>query len=271
MTYLPRAKFVCSRRSTFRLTAFISMFCALSVISLQAQEVEHSEIVRTTTQHAASTNIENGESWGLELTQEELKQHEQLMTNLRRYISDESISPFEVLGIHASDSVSRKSYAKRWARIMYEDTKRVLLFQREFDKAMAELIANEPLIDVSKLPAKSSLPTLLATDRVLLFVKDDCYLCSLATETILSRLEFFEALDVYFTGSDEQDQSVIHAWAMHHNVDPYLVESRKITLNFDNGTLAEIYPRAERVPVLLRLREGIPSPISLTDIEDLSD
>ena len=129
-------------------------------------------------------------------------------------------------------------------------------------------MADQPLIDVSRLPSRMAAPEIVATDRLLLFVTLDCYLCSVAIETILNHLESFKAVDVYFTDITHGDQTSIQTWASNHGLDPSLVEAGKITLNYDNGTLEDVYPRANNVPVLLRLRNGIPSPVSLSELKN---
>lgn len=233
-----------------------------------AQEVSESHNSQTTITPLKNLAVSNERMQLLELSDQEWERHATLISQFRRYLSDASISPLEVLGIHAEDQISRRQYARRWARIVYEDTQRVLAFQREFDAAMKELVADQPLIDVSKLPSHSDAPELLPTDRLLLFVSQDCYLCSVAIETIVGHLVSFEAVDVYFTDVSRHDETPIQTWALDHELDASLVDSGKITLNFDNGTLERIYPRAREVPVLLRLRNGIVSPVSLSALNN---
>lgn len=237
---------------------------AILEIHALAQEVSESHHAHTTITSLQNFAVSDKHVQTLELSGEEWERHATLLSQFRKYLSDSSISPLEVLGIHADDRVSRRQYARRWARIVYEDTKRVLAFQREFDAAMKELVADQPLIDVSKLPSQSDAPEILSTDRLLLFVSLNCFLCSVAIETIAEHLESVESVDIYFTDIPRHDETPIQTWALDHDLDASLVDAGKITLNFDDGTLERIYPRAREVPVLLRLRNGIVSPVSLS-------
>lgn len=233
-----------------------------------AQDLSHSKSSFTSIESIRSSSTEYETSGYFELSSEEWERHQQLVSELRKYLSDATISPLEVLGIHAEDAFTRREYARRWARIVYEDTQRILEFQRDFDAAMKILVADQPLIDMSRLPSRAAAPEIVPTDRLLLFVTLNCYLCSLAIETILDHLESFKAVDVYFTDITHGDETPIQTWASDHGLDQSLVEAGKITLNFDDGTLEEIYPRANNVPVLLRLRNGIPSPVSLSELKN---
>ena len=233
-----------------------------------SQDLSRSKHSFTAMEPIRSSSTAHEVSSHIELSAEEWELHDRFVSELRKYLSDSNISPLEVLGIHAEDAMTRREYARRWARIVYEDTQRVLAFQREFDAAMKELVANQPLIDMSRLPSRTATPELVSTDRLLLFVTPDCHLCSIATETILNHLDSFKAVDVYFTDIAFDDETSIQTWASEHALDPSLVEAGKVTLNFDNGTLEQIYPRATNVPVLLRLRKGIPSPVSLSALKN---
>ena len=89
------------------------------------------------------------------------------MQGIRGSISPSTISPIEVLGIHARDEAERRRYAEEWARIMYEDAGRILAFQQAYDEAVKRLYPHQPLIDVSRLPGKSAeKPEHQATDRL---------------------------------------------------------------------------------------------------------
>ena len=65
----------------------------------------------------------------------EWQRYRQLMQGIRGSISPETISPIEVLGIHARDEAERQRYADAWASAMHEDVDRILAFQRAYDEA----------------------------------------------------------------------------------------------------------------------------------------
>ena len=74
------------------------------------------------------------------------------MEGIRGSISPSTISPIEVLGIHAEDAVERDRYAETWARMMREDVARILAFQHAYDEAGRRLFPGEQLIDPNRLP-----------------------------------------------------------------------------------------------------------------------
>jgi hypothetical protein len=67
-----------------------------------------------------------------EITPEEAVRVRLLMKGIRGAISVKNISPYEVLGIHARSDAERRQYAERFARMMAEDTQRVLAFNSAY-------------------------------------------------------------------------------------------------------------------------------------------
>jgi len=89
-------------------------------------------------------------TWNLSDT--EWRRYRSLMDGIRGSISPATLSPIEVLGIHARDEAERRRYAERWARLMREDAERILAFQHAYDQAWQRLFPAEPLIDLARLP-----------------------------------------------------------------------------------------------------------------------
>jgi hypothetical protein len=72
------------------------------------------------------------EAWGL--SEAEWQRYLALMQGIRGAISPKTLSPIEVLGIHAETEAERRNYARRFARLMREeDAERLLAFQRAYD------------------------------------------------------------------------------------------------------------------------------------------
>jgi len=117
-----------------------------------------------------------------DLNEAEWARYQSLMHGIRGSVSPATLSPIEVLGIHAQTEVERKDYARRWARLMHEDAARVLAFQAAYDQASRELYPGAQIIDTSLLkgnpaPANSPLEWAQPGDRVLLFLGLDCLAC----------------------------------------------------------------------------------------------
>ena len=192
-------------------------------------------------------------SWGL--TQVEWRRYRQLMQGIRASVSPATISPVEVLGIHARDAAERRRYAERWAQAMHEDVERILAFQRAYDEAVRRLYPNEPLIDVLRLPGPGRQgATLGPQDRVLFFTRKDCPGCDDLLDRLLGQLDRIAGIDLYLAGVEEGDGQAIRDWAARRGIDPGLVRSRRITLNFEGGMLKRLSRGQGRIPHMLRRR-----------------
>lgn len=83
--------------------------------------------------------------WGIDL--DDLQRARQLMQGPRGAFSVSNISPVEVLGIHARTPAEKRKYAELFARLMVEDSERVLAFQREYDAAVKRLYPDIKVVD----------------------------------------------------------------------------------------------------------------------------
>jgi integrating conjugative element protein (TIGR03759 family) len=177
------------------------------------------------------------------------------MQGIRGSISPATISPIEVLGIHARDDAERQRYAEVWAHAMYEDAGRILAFQHAYDAATKRLYPNVSLIDISRLPGKTEVKnTLQSGDRLLFFTRPDCPACDLLLNKLLKRIDEVNGIDIYLTNVDKGDDRAVRDWASNHQIDPDWVRSRRITLNHDGGALDKLTQGQGEVPSILRRR-----------------
>jgi integrating conjugative element protein (TIGR03759 family) len=201
------------------------------------------------------------------LSEVEWQRYHQLMQGIRGSISPSTISPIEVLGIHARDEAERQRYAEIWARIMYEDAGRILAYQQAYDAAVKRLYPNQPLIDVSQLLGKSSEKNeFQPTDRLLFFTRPDCPACDLILSKLLKRINEVAGLDIYLSEVLQGDDSAVRDWASSHQIDPAWVHSRRITLNHDGGALEKITDGQGEVPSLFHRRGEELSPLRAADL-----
>ena len=77
------------------------------------------------------------EAW--DLSDIEWQRYRALMEGIRGSISPATLSPIEVLGIHARDEGERRRYAERWARLMRDDAERILAFQHAYDLSLIHI------------------------------------------------------------------------------------------------------------------------------------
>ncbi len=188
--------------------------------------------------------------WGL--SKAEWHRYRRLMQGIRGSISPASISPIEVLGIHARDPQERRRYAERWAHTMHEDADRILAFQRAYDEAMRRLYPNEPLIDVNRLNEPGVTAASHSTHRLLFFTRLDCPECDVVLGRLLSRMDQVEGIDIYVDGEKAGDDDAVRAWAARQSIKGAWVRSRRITLNYDDGTLARLTSGQGDPPALFR-------------------
>ena len=199
------------------------------------------------------TELLDGSHW--QLDSHELERVEVLRESIRQYVSDRQISPLEILGIHARTDTERNRYARQWAELMIEDAERVLAFQRAYDAAVRDLLADQPLIELAKLPVRDdSKHALLPTDRLATFIRLDCLMCDEVVQRVIRVGRMIAGVDIYVLNLSEDDKSALHAWANRQGIPPLAVHAKQITLNFDDGLLARVHPRAADVPVVMRRR-----------------
>jgi integrating conjugative element protein (TIGR03759 family) len=211
------------------------------------------ETVRTDQANLFRSEIARAQAWGL--SQTEWRRYQTLMQGIRGSVSPDTISPFEVLGIHARDEAERRRYAELWAQAMWEDAERILAFQRAYVEAGRRLYPGVPLIDSSRLPEKDKQTTgLEPQDRVLLFTRPDCDACDAMLARLLGRIDRIAGIDIYLAGIDPGDDRAVRDWAGQHGIKPEWVRTRKVTLNFEAGALAALTGGRGEIPSLMRRR-----------------
>jgi len=231
---------------------FAAPVIAVEVAGTQANETDTS-VSATAKNTLTPSELARSRAWGLSET--EWQRYKLLMQGIRGSISPPTISPVEVLGIHARNADERRRYAELWARAMREDVDRILAFQRAYDDAGKRLYPNEQLIDVSRLPARSSITSaLLPGDRVLFFTRPDCPACDALLSKLLKRINEVAGIDLYIAGVKSGDDQAVRAWAVDHGINPEWVRNRRVTLNHETGVLQRLTQGKGEVPYLLRRR-----------------
>ena len=224
----------------------------------QATELDASERARATV-------------WALE--EDEWRRYRALMQGVRGSISPATLSPIEVLGIHARDVQERQKYAEQWARMMREDAERILAFQHAYDAAQHRLFPQSQLIDAVQVAMRPPKPTadnavaLEKTDRVLFFTATDCGACDAVLDRLLAKLTTVAGLDLYLLDVAAGEEDRIRQWARTRKIDPKWVLERRITLNVDGGALKRLAATTgggnDSPPVVLRRRGDVVSPVSI--------
>ena len=199
------------------------------------------------------------EFWGL--TETEWQRYRSLLQGIRGSVSPATLSPLEVLGIHARDDAERTRYAEQWAMAMRDDAERILAFQHAYDEANRRLFPDAALIDPSQLPARA--PTerdLQATDRVLVFVRPACPACETLLTRVLALRDKVAGIDIFVADIARGDEGAVRAWANAQHIEPAWVRSRQVTVNFAVGSNR---PAAD-IPYLMRRRGDALTPLATT-------
>ena len=235
----------------------LALAASFPVVAADLSQLQVNEIGQAKSPTAAidlsETELARARVW--ELSETEWRRYQQLMQGIRGSISPSTISPIEVLGIHARDEAERQQYAEAWASAMREDVDRILSFQRAYDTAVKRLYPNEPLIDIDRLPGKSAESSALqSTDRLLFFARPACPVCDVLMNKLLKRIEEVNGIDIYLTELAPGDDAAVRNWASRHQIEPEWVRSRRITLNYDGGALKKLTSGQGEVPYLLRRR-----------------
>jgi len=240
-------------------------FLGLLSVPLAASSVETTEtLTRSVTAQRvqpqpndpfSSQSRFNREQWGLSET--EWRRYETLMRGIRSSVSPGTLSPIEVLGIHARDEAERREYARHWAQMMKEDAARILAFQRAYDEAWVQLNPAGTVIDTSKVDALKTIrheSHLQTGDRLLFFTRlDDCAACRSALEAVKQSMAKVEVqLDIYFV--DTPNDTAIRDWIDQQGFDAARIRKGRITFNRHRGELSQVAGVTATAPKIVRLR-----------------
>ncbi len=216
-------------------------------------ETARMESVRTDETSLSRTYLDRARAWGLSET--EWRRYQSLMQGIRGSVSPDTISPIEVLGIHARDGAERRRYAELWAQAMWEDAERILTFQCAYVEVGRKVYPGVQLIDPSRLPRNDDQAAgIQQEDRVLFFTRPNCAPCIALLARLLARIERIAGIDIYLAGIHPGDDQAVRDWAAKHGIAPDWVRARKVTLNFEAGALAELTDGQGEVPTLMRRR-----------------
>ena len=250
------------------LIALLCNWCLLLLLALSgqlsAQPVDKGQSVNIRNTEAVDAEVLRAQQWDLEAG--EWERYRSLLQGIRGSISPATLSPVEVLGIHARNAGERRLYAEQWARMMREDAARILAFQLAYDEAQRRLFPGEDLIDEAVLVAVAarSVPDARDTawqpgDRVLLFAATDCPDCDAVLTRLLGQLSRLEGIDLYLMDVSVGEEPRIREWARARKIDPALVSDERLTLNINGGALEQVIAQtgqpATSLPMLV-LRRG---------------
>ena len=262
-----------SYRGLFSAAMAVSLCVAIPVMGQARDPAAYKSSIEQSVETSATERIDSktlrAELWGLDAS--EWQRYQSLMQGIRGCVSPATLSPVEVLGIHARNDDERRRYAEQWAVMMRDDAERILAFQRAYDGAQQRLFAGGLLIDPHALAAvrgNQIEPTKWVwrpDDRVLFFADTQCPTCDAVLERLVSQITQFAGIDVYLVDVAAGDEDDIREWAASKQIDPLWVSEHKMTLNIDGGALGEVTAytgqQAQQLPLLVVRREGQLAPL----------
>jgi len=257
-----------SRRSTITTSVFLLLTStAVSAAKLTDMPLKGVGVTATPIETLPLSPTERTKAHAWNLSETQWRRYRQLMQGIRGSISPATLSPIEVLGIHARSDDERRQYAEQWVRLMREDVDRILEFQHAYDEAGKRLYPDEALIDPERLPGRSLNPGLLRPrDRVLLFLRNDCPTCDRLLRKLLGHIDRIAGIDIYLTDLATGDDEAVRHWASSHQIQPEWVRSRRVTLNHDAGALEKLTQGQGEPPYLLRRRGKDLLPLAVSDL-----
>ncbi|WP_242200241.1 MULTISPECIES: TIGR03759 family integrating conjugative element protein [unclassified Pseudomonas] len=179
------------------------------------------------TQSAAlgRSDSEQAGSWGL--TEQEWTRFEQIQAGPRGFWSP-NLDPLTALGVEAQTDQERQRYAELQVALEAKRAERELAYQNAYTAAWAKLFPG--LLPIQGM-ASPALTSSAVAPRQALFVEDHCPACTDEAQRLQSS---DTAFDIYLVGSQGEDERV-RRWARQADIDPVMVQRRKITLNHDRG------------------------------------
>ncbi|MDN3519062.1 TIGR03759 family integrating conjugative element protein [Aquisalimonas lutea] len=234
----------------------------------EPRQARGSQVERSRARDTGPVDIERLRSSGQwNLDDEEWQRFETLM-NGPRGLWTPNLDPVWVLGINARSDAERRRYAEMAVERERARAARELAFQRAYDQAWDRLYPDRKIVDVDPRdsggqPASGNRPAthggmqsvsfdaVGAGDRLVLVAGLDCRRCRRVLTRLVSALDNGAEweLDVFLLDAVADEE--VRQWATALEIPPELVQSQRLTLNRDDGTLAAFEP-----PALLR-RNGL--------------
>lgn len=234
----------------------------LTLVSQSSFAVEQNQTKQSTYKQTSVTNESSIRAqWGLEKT--EWDRYQELMKGIRGSLSVENISPLEVLGIHAKTDQERKKYAMAWAKVMKEDTERVLKFQFAFDDAARQINDRHKVIDMAKLnkirnKQSGSTRKIQPGDRVVLFINyNNCSSCEIKARMLQNEIQrtINVQFDIFFIDTEKGvDDKKIRDWSTRVGINREMLIKGKTTINHDKKLINTYFGFASKVPVAAVIR-----------------
>nr|WP_238486481.1 TIGR03759 family integrating conjugative element protein [Motilimonas eburnea] len=180
------------------------------------------------------TKIEAVQAASWNLTLEDWVKYKALMKLTPRGIWSKDIDPVTALGVEATTEEERRKYATISLKLETQRIEKELAFERTRQSVAKDMFGDMPLIMPTKKngePAYKSVIALFSSvncdHECLEYIKDSLRTASKTTK-----------VDIYIVGAESDED--IYKFSSDVGVDTDLVNSGKITLNYDSGKFMKL-------------------------------
>ncbi len=218
--------------------SFVFVILMLSVQSTERQsDIQDTATNDSTVQHGHSslTQEETNLARLWMLTDNDWKKYKSLMSGPRGIWSP-GLDPITVLGVSETNESERRRFAEIWMKIETRKVELELAFEVERMAAAKRLHGKTKLVKNDDWIAAWAKKHSEVRTKVSLFVDDRCVdnECKQYFNSLKNSVGDNAVLDIYFSEGATSDSA--GDWASEMNIDPEVVRSRAITLNFNKGT-----------------------------------
>lgn len=149
------------------------------------------------------------------------------------------LDPITALGVQETDPVERERYATIWMEVEVERTELELAFEVERMRAANKVLRGQKPVNNQQWVRDWERKQAAVDTEVMLFVNPSCVedCRRLFRDVQKTSTKGGSRLNIVFQNGASADQ--IGSWAQAMGIEPDVVRSRKITLNFDDGQFAQ--------------------------------
>lgn len=192
------------------------------------------------------------------LTDQDWVKYKNIMSGPRGTWSP-GLDPLTALGVMETDPAERRRYAEIWMRMEIRRAELELAFEVERMGASERILRGRPVVNNQSWIEQWNAQQAAQTHSVMLFVDSSCVdKCGELYKEVLESTgaDQTASLNIFFPSGTEAE--AIGKWAQSVGIDPEIVRSRKVTLNFDKGEYAQYDIASEELPEVrvLNLKTG---------------
>ena len=205
-----------------------------SLAETRSVENQHSIIKDSSSSDSDLTDYEKDLAKQWMLKESDWKKYKKLMDGPRGIWSP-GLDPITALGVSETNESERKRYAELWMKIETRKVELELAFEVERMAAAQRLHGDRKLVENDAWIDEWRKNHTRVKTKISAFVEDSCIDdCKTFYRQLSDSVGDNAVLDIYFAPGATAETA--GKWAESMNIDPEIVKTRKITLNFDQGT-----------------------------------